>query len=153
MRTVLLFAVMALFCFSAQVSAYELTPQPQAMLYYKFSVGGTGMQRAFSTFGLRVDTVTYSARGVANYDELIHRPAVFDLRMGRRGVEGIYISGIDYFKLYKVNRQNDEQNDADDESGRSAGESVKAVIENIRDTAPMGFYIGAGLGIALLLGG
>jgi len=149
---IFLIITMAVSCFPAQAQTYEFAPGPQAMFYYRLSVGGSGTQQAFSSFGLRMDNLVHHQSGVAGYHERLRRPPVFDLRMGKRGIEGIYLSGVDYYRLYRINRQNDEQAGAEEEARPTVSERVKGVIDGIRDTAPAGFYIGAGLGIALLLG-
>jgi len=137
------------------------------MLYYKFSLGGYDSNTSKNSFGLRFDNVTYTPDHSIDYKQLAARPAVFDFRMNRHGVEGIYISGTDYLKQYKVNRQNDEQIDEgtdveaeeeyeeeyeDYDDGLTIGEHVSGVLADLRSVAPLGVYIGVGLGVALLLG-
>ena len=140
------------------------------MLYYKVALGESDSNRSKSSFGLRFDNVTYTPDHTIDYKHLAARPAVFmDLRMDKHGVEGIYISGTDYLKQYKVNRQNDEQLDdeqidegtevtAEEEyeeeydDSLTIGEHVSGVLADMRSVAPLGVYIGVGLGVALLLG-
>lgn len=147
------------------------------MLYYKVALGESNSNRSKSSFGLRFDNVTYTPDHTIDYKHLAARPAVFDLRMDKHGVEGIYISWTDYLKKYKVNRQNDEQigdeqiqdeqidegtdvvaeeeyeeeyEDYDD--GLTIKEHISGVLADLRSVAPLGVYIGVGLGVALLLG-
>ena len=151
------------------------------MLYYKVALGESNSNRSKSSFGLRFDNVTYTPDHTIDYKHLAARLAVFDLRMDKHGVEGIYISGTDYLKKYKVNRQNDEQigdeqigdeqiqdeqidegtdvvaeeeyeeeyEDYDD--GLTIKEHISGVLADLRSVAPLGVYIGVGLGVALLL--
>lgn len=152
----IVFIVFILATVSIQVTAadYQTYVRPHAMFYYKFTPGGSTTRESHSSFGFRVDNIDHHLTRGVDYQRLLHRPAVFDFRMDRQGIEGIYISGIDYLDLYQVRRQNEEQTEGEGETPEDAdsGKTVSEVIADMRSVAPLGVYIGVGLGIGLLLG-
>ncbi|MGY8815666.1 MAG: hypothetical protein ACKVHQ_13275, partial [Gammaproteobacteria bacterium] len=63
---------------------------------------------------------------------------------------GIYISGIDYLKLYQVNKQNEDEEEYEDQI--TIVDEVRGWMSYMSSIAPMGVWIGVGLGVGLLVG-
>ena len=147
---------------SANSMAFETNVKPHAMFYVTVPLGGPGPDQDKATFGFRLDNIYVdpATSGYVDYHRQLQQPAVFDLRMDRHGLDGIYVSGIDYLQLYKVNRQNEEegvvveetQAEEDYEEALPLSDRIRGVFADMRSIAPMGIWIGAGLGIGLLLG-
>lgn len=154
MRIVFIIFILAVTSVQVAAADYQTYTRAHAMLYYRFTLDGANTWENHSSFGFRLDNIDHHLTRGVDYQRLLHRPAVFDFRMGRQGIEGIYISGIDYLDMYKVRRQNDEQTEAEGEMPENAdtGKTVGDVIADMRSVAPLGVYIGVGLGIGLLLG-
>lgn len=179
MRSSLVISALLSALLSANVMAFE-TVKPHAMFYVHVPFAGSGPAAGETTFGLRLDNihVDYSDSTYIDFTRQIGRPAVLDFRMGRKGLDGIYIAGTDYLRLYRVNRQNAEEGEevemqTDEEAAAEAMEEeviteeeamddyedalplsdrIRGVFADMRNIAPMGLWIGAGLGIGLLLG-
>lgn len=169
----------ALISFSTQ--AFESAVKPHAMLYLSIPLDGTGSKQDKLTYGFRLDNIEYTAGEPVNYQQQLQRTAVMDIRMDKHGLDGVYVSGKDYVELYHVMKQNEEAaagetaakdaaattdetaastdatadaeattEEADD--GLTVGDRIKGVFADMRAVAPMGIYMGAVLGVVLLLG-
>jgi len=132
--------------------AFETDVNPQAMFYISIPLDGTAFEKENTTFGFRLDSHAYSRYDNVPYVRQLERPAVFDFKMEPRGIEGIYISGIDYYKLYQIHKQNEGEEDIEYEEQVSIMDEIKFIIADMSNIAPMGVWIGAGLGIGLLVG-
>jgi hypothetical protein len=136
-------------------------------VYLTIPLDGAGPNKDKFNYGLRLDNVAYTPGEPVNYQQQFQHTASLDFRMDRQGLDGIYIAGKDYLQLYKVSRQNEDPGsvettaevadeamaDAEEEDdGLTVGDRVKGVIADMRSVAPMGIYMGIGLGIVLLLG-
>ena len=161
--------LVSLLSFSTQ--AFETAVKPHAMLYVSIPLDGKTYDRDSINYGFRLDNIAYTPGEPVNYQQQLQRTAVLDFRMDEQGMDGLYISGIDYLQMYRVNRQNedqggeaevvadapadagvaDEQTEEEDD-GLTVGDRVRGVLADMRATAPMGVYMGIGLGIGLLLG-
>lgn len=150
MRFSILIITLILTMVSASSTAFETGVNPQAMFYINIPLDGANTVRDKSTFGFRLDSHAYSRFDDVPYIRQLERPAVFDLKMASDGIEGIYISGIDYYRKYEVNRQNEDEGEYEDQV--SITDEIRARITTMSSIAPMGVWIGAGLGIGLLLG-
>ena len=149
MRFLSLLASFFLSTVSANGMAFETDLNPQAMVYLSIALDGGGTDNKTS-FGFRLDSHAYSRYDNVPYIRQLERPAVFDFKMAPDGIEGIYFSGIDYYSLYQVNRQNQDEDEYEDQV--SAVDEIKAIITDMSSIAPMGVWLGAGLGVVLLLG-
>lgn len=164
----------ALLSFGSQ--AFESAVTPHAMIYVSIPLDGPAPDRDRLNYGFRLDSVPYTPGESIDYQRQLQRTAVLDFRMDEHGMDGLYLSGIDYLTLYRVSRQNgDERGEmtvkdetpaaaaegsadaavgeqAEADTGRTVGDHVRGVFADMRATAPMGVWIGIGLGIGLLLG-
>jgi hypothetical protein len=150
MRFLNLIITLLLTTVSANGMAFESFVNPQAMFYISIPLDGSVSLREKTRFGFRLDSHAYSRFDDVPYIRQLDRPAVFDLKMKSDGIEGIYFSGIDYYDIYVVNRQNEDEGEFEDQV--SVTDEIKARIAVMSNIAPMGVWIGAGLGIGLLLG-
>ncbi len=166
---ILTVVLVSLLSFSTQ--AFETAVKPHAMLYVSIPLDGKTYDRDSINYGFRLDNIAYTPGEPVNYQQQLQGTAVLDFRMDEQGMDGLYISGIDYLQMYRVNRQNedqgsevevvadtpadagvaDEQTEEEDD-GLTVGDRVRGVLADMRATAPMGVYMGIGLGIGLLLG-
>lgn len=172
-RRIITVFIVALLSFSTQ--AFETAVTPHAMLYVSIPLDGPGPDRDRVNYGFRLDSIAYTPGERIDYSRQLERTAVVDFRLDEHGVDGVYLSGIDYLQQYRVNRQNEEQGEsvpAEDEStaaeavaeeaaaeeeaeeddGMTAGDHIRGVLADMRATAPMGIWMGIGLGVVLLLG-
>ena len=161
----------ALLSFGSQ--AFESGVTPHAMIYVSIPLDGPAPDRDRLNYGFRLDSVPYTPGESIDYPRQLQRTAVLDLRMDEYGMDGFYLSGIDYLKLYRISRQNGDEGgevaagegaaaeetadvatgeQAQEDNGRTVGDHVRGVFADMRATAPMGVWIGIGLGIGLLLG-
>jgi hypothetical protein len=174
MRISTIITILLLSLSAANTHAFETTVKPHAMIYINVPLGGAGEQGK-TTFGVRLDNINvdYAGSRYVDYHRQMLRTAVFDLRMDRRGLDGIYISGTDYLRLYRVSRQNEGEGEVleegevveeavveeavaeeeyDYEEELPISDRIRGVFADMRNTAPMGIWIGVGLGVGLLLG-
>lgn len=134
-----------------QAGAFETAFGSQAMLYVHVPLDARQDAGSGTTFGLRLDNVARRADRRIEFSGIPHTPALLDFRLSRRGMDGIYISGRDYLEAYRILRQNEgEQGIYDDQT--TVGDSVRGIISDMTSVAPMGIWIGAGLGIGLMMG-
>lgn len=151
MRTLIMITTLLLTISAGGARAVETGMNPQAMVYISIPFDGNSQQDDTTTFGFRLDGHAYSRFDRVSYMEQLNRPAVFDLRVESGAIEGIYLSGINYYQLYRLHRQNEEE-DTDYEDQVSVTDSIRGILSDMTDVAPMGVWIGVGLGVGLLLG-
>jgi hypothetical protein len=132
--------------------ADDLAMNPQAMLYISIPFDKPGFTEDKTTYGLRFDSNAYSRYDKVSYVQQLDRGAVFDFKLTPNEIEGIYLSGVNYYQLYKVYKQNEDEEDYDYEDQVSVMDEIRGTISDMSAIAPMGVWIGAGLGIGLLLG-
>jgi hypothetical protein len=140
MRILVTITVLLVSFVSGNTIADQAGVKPHAMLYVTIPLGSTQNQEQPS-FGFRLDNIDYRQGSIVQYDRLLEQSALMDFRVGAHGIQGIYFSGIDYLQRYRIYRQNQEQT-AEAEPG----------FKEIFTAAPLGVYIGIGLGVGLLLG-
>lgn len=170
----------ALLSFGSQ--AFESAVTPHAMIYVSIPFGGNTPERDSLNYGFRLDSIAYTSGEHVDYQRQLQKTAVLDLRMNEHGVDGLYLSGIDYLKLYRANRQNEQEGDElaaegdvqeqpaaeesaeaavteetevedeEEDDGLTVGDHIRGVFADMRRTAPMGIWMGAALGIGLLIG-
>ncbi len=151
MRLVYLVISLLLTTVSANTMADDLAINPQAMFYISIPFDGPRYTEDKTTYGLRFDSHAYSRYDKVSYLKQLDRGAVFDFKLTPGEIEGIYLSGINYYQLYKVYKQNEEE-EIDYEDQVSVMDEIKGTISDMSAIAPIGVWIGAGLGIGLLLG-
>ncbi|MFQ5661323.1 MAG: hypothetical protein ACE5GZ_12940 [Gammaproteobacteria bacterium] len=160
-----LFMLTSLLSFNSH--AAEPFVEPQAMLYYQIPFGGSDHRQYKHTFGFRMDLTHTGSGQLIAYQQLLKKPAVFDLKMGHDGIDALYISGVDYLQHYYVHRANDEDTAATEtayEGDAAAAEEATAeeaateeepagpTIGEILRKTPFGIIIGAGLLIGIVAG-
>ena len=172
MKTASLFIMLSAMLATFNALAVEPVVEPHAMVYYQVSFGGGKTQDRHSAFGFRMDRASFSPGGMIEYQQLVKQPAMFDFRLGKQGIEGVYISGIDYLQQYRIYRAGEEEAGAEPEAEtdvmvegkpeeeqtgkpRKAPKIIRDIgntIEAGMETAPTGVLIGLALGAALLIG-
>jgi len=144
MRILVMITVLLMSFVSGNSIADQVGVKPVAMLYVAIPLGTTRNQEQPS-FGFRLDNIEYEQGSVVQYNRLLEKSALVDFRMGAHGIQGIYFSGTDYLQRYRIYRQNQQQ-DGD------ASATTETGLKEIFTAAPLGVYIGVGLGVGLLLG-
>jgi hypothetical protein len=144
MRILVMITVLLMSFVSGNTIADQAGVKPVAMLYVAIPLGSTNNQEQPS-FGFRLDNIDYSQGSIIQYDRLLEQSALMDFRMGTHGIQGIYFSGTDYLQRYRIYRQNQEQTD-------NTTATAEPGLKEIFTAAPLGVYIGIGLGVGLLLG-
>lgn len=148
---------------AAPVLADSLVSEPHALVYYQLPFSGSA-QETRARFGLRLDRTVHEAGAPVEFRSLMGRPAVMDLRFGNAGMESFSFAGVDYLARYRALNADAEQAPAEQapteqapaESGtqkpadKPATEEDKLTMGKILDEAPMGYIIGAGIGLLLL---
>ena len=152
MRITTVIVTLVLSIISTNTIAFETGVNPQAMFYVSIPFDGSAFKKEKTTFGFRLDSHAYSRYDNVHYVRQLDRPAVFDFKLEPGGIEGVYISGIDYYKLYQIHKQNEGEEDIEYEDQVSIIDEIKFIIADMTNIAPMGVWIGAGLGIGLLVG-
>lgn len=109
MKTSSFIVLLSLVFTAGNAAALEPVVEPHAMVYYQVSFDGEKSRDTRPVFGFRVDRASFSPGGMIEYRQLLGQPAVFDFRMGNRGIEAIYISGIDYLQQYRNIYRADEE--------------------------------------------
>ena len=130
---------------SANTMADELSINPQAMLYISIPFAKPGFTEDKTTYGFRFDSNAYSRYDHVPFLKQLNRPAVFDFKLSPGEIEGIYLSGVNYYQLYKVYKQNEGEDDYDYEDQVSVMDEIKGTISDMSAIAPIGVWIGAGL--------
>ena len=163
---------LSLFTFISLISfnsiAIEPVVEPHVMIYYQVPFGGSNSNFNKHTFGFRMDRTVVNPGEAIDYQSLMKRPAVFDLKMGRDGIKGLYISGTDYlerYRFYKVHRANGEEEimtepaetevveeEVYEEEIYEEEEYSGPTIGSILDDTPTGWLIGLVLAVVLLAG-
>lgn len=172
MKTSSLLMVLPAFLITINAAAVEPIVEPHAMVYYQVPFDGGKSQDTRPAFGFRMDRASFSPGGMIDYQQLVKQPAMVDFRIGNKGVEGIYISGVDYLQQYRIYRAGEEsgaETEAETEvtaetEQPAEGEADKPkqapkIVRDIGNTieagmeaAPAGILIGLALGAGLLIG-
>ncbi len=175
MRTLSLFLFMFISLMSFNSIAIEPIVEPHVMIYYQVPFGGSNKNMNKHTFGFRMDRTVVVHGEAIDYQSLMKQPAVFDLKMGRDGIDSLYISGTDYleqYRLYKVHRVNGEEEimtepaegevveedlssveeDVSEEEVQEEEEYDGLTIGGILDETHTGWLLGLAIGIVLLSG-
>ncbi len=139
--------------------ALEPVNETLAMFYYQVPFSATKTEQKRHSFGFRMDHASYEYGEMIQYQQLMNKTAAFDLKMGRDGIQGVYVSGVDYLQLYRLNKAaEDDEAEADTESGDSEsavskiGGDVINTVEEVLSMVPLGFMIGGVVAIGLVTG-
>ena len=90
-------------------SAIEPINEPHAMVYYQIPLGASNPEQRQHSFGLRMDRTSHEPGQMIEYQQIFKKPAMFNFKMGYRGIKALNISGIDYLKKYRTNRANGDE--------------------------------------------
>ncbi|MGK0297248.1 MAG: hypothetical protein ACI9XC_000850 [Gammaproteobacteria bacterium] len=150
MRFLTLLLTLILTITSANTMAVETGFNPQAMFYLNIPFDGNEASNDQSTYGFRLDSHAYTRYDNVPYVRQLDQTAVFDFKMEADRIEGIYISGVDYLKLYQVNKQNEDEDEYEDQI--TIFDEIRGWTSYMSSIAPMGVWIGVGLGVGLLVG-
>jgi hypothetical protein len=127
--------------------------EPHALVYYQIPFSGDAPDTR-AHFGLRLDRTVREAGQTVEFSALMPRPAVMDLRFGTGGLESFSFAGVDYLARYRALQADEEQKTTGDGTAKSgdkdAAEEDKLTMGKILDDAPVGYLIGAGIGLLLL---
>lgn len=183
MRSSLAAVAVLLLCASTAAMARGPLIAPHAMFYLHIPFDGSVDKTAQQTsFGFRMDEVRYSSDYVLDLGQVMRQTPFLDLKLGRGGLQSLYITGTDYLQRYRTLQAADAADsdagtaapapdDAKPEAGAKAEEGAKEqarpkkvivgkqLAVDFKDTlvtiwkkAPVGILIGAGFGAALLAG-
>jgi hypothetical protein len=167
MRVSLFIAIMLLAVASSNAMARGLIVEPQGMLYFRFSFDGTAGEKQATSFGFRMDHVSYAMERTVDFNQLMQQTPMLDFRMDNDGVKAIYISGTDYLQRYRVQHADESSDDAtaqdknDNETGTAEKQpplgkkvisDVKGLAVTVWDAVPAGILVGVGFGLALAAG-
>lgn len=162
MRTLPLVCTLFLVILPVASRAGGLDYEPHAMLYYQISLDG-GVRDSGHSFGLRLDQTVVEEGQMIEFQQLMKRPGLLDLRFSHGGLQSLSIAGVDYAGWYRVQRA-EEEAAGSAESGAAAGtgeaaetgaqppEEEKLTIGGVLEKTPVGVLIGVGLGIVLIAG-
>ena len=163
MRITAVFVVMMLSS-AVPVAADGLISEPHALLYYQLPFSGDGPDTR-AHFGLRMDRTEREAGQALAYGELLARPAVVDLRFSHAGMESFTLAGVDYLAQYRTLKADEEQKPEAGTAAEPAGEKEKVKTEDkakseedkltmdkVMHKFPIGYFIGAGIGVLLVVG-
>lgn len=151
------------FITSAPVAADNQISEPHALVYYQVSFSGNARDTQ-PQFGLRLDRTVREAGQPLELRSLLVRPAVMDLRFGNSGMESFTVAGVDYLARYRALHADETkeagaepaetgaQKPAAKEQAKKQADEDKLTMGKILDEAPMGYIIGAGIGLLLVVG-
>ena len=170
MRTVLFSILSLVLLLPVQSMALEPINEAHAMFYYQVPFSVNKAEQKKHSFGFRMDRTSYEYGGMIQYQQLMNKTAVFDFKMGHEGVQGLYVSGVDYLQRYRLSKaaedgqsgaENGEEDAEVSEGSAEAGKSNPATkvagdigetIDEIMDIIPLGFLIGGAVGVVLITG-
>jgi|GEM_PF-5018240 len=179
MRSLIAVVSVLLLCAASGAMARGPRIAPHAMFYLHIPFdGGTGKNAPRSSFGFRMDEVRYTSDYTLDLRQVMRQTPFLDLKLGRGGLQSLYITGTDYLQRYRALQAADAANaDSGSNAGAAAqkqgeakteaggkGKPEKVVVGRrlvvdfkntlvtIWKKAPVGVLIGAGFGAALVAG-
>ena len=141
--------------------ALEPVNEAHAMIYYQVPFSVNKSEQKKHSFGFRMDHTSYNPGEMIQYSKMMKKTAAFDFKMGHEGVQGMYVSGVDYLQLYRLRKAAEDDSDevAVDTDTENKSNPVTEVagnigetIDEIMDIIPLGFLIGGAVGVVLLTG-
>ena len=139
--------------------ALEPVNEAHAMFYYQVPFSATKTEQKKHSFGFRMDHTSYEHGEMIQYQQLMNKTAAFDFKMGRDGVQGVYVSGVDYLQRFRLNKAaEDDEAEAGTESGDTEsaaskiGGDVTNTVDELFEIIPLGFWIGGAVAIVLVTG-
>jgi len=183
MRSLLAAVSVLLLCASTTATARGPLIAPHAMFYLHIPFDGSVSKTAQRTaFGFRVDEVRYASDYTLDLGQVMRQTPFLDLKLGRRGLQSLYITGTDYLQRYRALQAADNADTGTAAAAQKQGETkaeegakgeqgakeqakpkkvvvgkqlavdFKNTLVTLWKKAPVGILIGAGFGAALLAG-
>lgn len=183
MRSLIAAVSVLLLCVSSGAMARGPRIAPHAMFYLHIPFdGGTGKNIPRSSFGFRMDEVRYTSDYTLDLRQVMRQTPFLDLKLGRDGLQSLYITGTDYLQRYRTLQAADNgdadagataQKPGDAKAGNGAKDGAAAkkegkpekvvvgrrLVVDFKNTlatiwkkAPVGILIGVGFGAALVAG-
>ena len=167
MRINILAVLSIILLIPVQGMALEPVSEAHAMIYYQIPFSVNKSEQKKHSFGFRMDHTSYKPGNMISYQQMMKKTAAFDFRMGHEGVQGMYVSGVDYLQLYRLQRaaedeDGDEMAEAGDEPAAEEAKKPNPVtkvagdigetIDEIMEIIPLGFLIGGAVGVVLITG-
>lgn len=123
--------------------------EPHIMFYYDIPFSG-GSHNSDSGFGLRLDRINVDRSSAIHVvaPRMSTSPALFDFRAGTRGIEKFTVGGMDYLHVLYVNQADNKGKS--DSNGKP--EKEKLSIKKLLHETPVGWLIGAAIGVVLISG-
>ncbi len=140
--------------------ALEPVSEAHAMIYYQVPFSAGKQEQKKHSFGFRMDHTSYNHGEMIEYQKIMNKKAAFDFKMGHDGVQGMYVSGVDYLKLYRLKKAAEDEGeeesvDAETNKANPVSEVASGIgdtIEELTARIPLGFMIGGIIGIVLITG-
>ena len=167
MRINILAVLSVILLVPVQGMALEPVSEAHAMIYYQIPFSASKSEQKKHSFGFRMDHTSYKPGNMISYQQMMKKTAAFDFKMGHEGVQGMYVSGVDYLQLYRLRRAaedegGDEMADAGDEPTQEEAKKPNPVtkvvgdiggtIDEVMEIIPLGFLIGGAVGVVLITG-
>ncbi|NKB36083.1 MAG: hypothetical protein GKR93_02790 [Gammaproteobacteria bacterium] len=165
MRNYLISMLTLILLIPIQSMALEPVNEAHAMFYYQIPFSTAKVAEKKHSFGFRMDHTSYQNGGMIEYQKLMKKTAAFDFKMGHEGVEGMYVSGVDFLQRYRLARaaEGEEEMAMDDEMATKpetkkpsaiskVGTDVGNTIDDLISIVPLGFAIGGAVAIVLVTG-
>lgn len=104
MRLYLLTVFSLLSFMPLQSMALEPVNEAHAMFYYQVPFSANKPEEKKHSFGFRMDHASFEQGDMIQYNQLMTKTAAFDFKLGHKGVESMSFGGVDYLKLYRLNK-------------------------------------------------
>ena len=120
--------------------AIEPTLDQQAMVYFNMSFDAGHTKMSTYDFGLRFDRGLVQPGEMMVMNQLISKPAAFNLKLNKYGVKALELNGVDFAEEYYVyhGAETDPEVAADTDKPKKKTKSLGEYI----DKAPAGVLIG-----------
>ena len=123
-------------------SAYSVEPvlDQQGMFYFNMTFDAGTKAKTEHDFGFRLDRTLMQPGDSMTMNQLVDKPAVFNLKLNNNGLKAFELNGIDYSTEYYV--------------ARADGEEVEAQPKKKLDTEiPIGVIVGVLIGTLAIANG
>ena len=121
--------------------AIEPTLDQQAMVYFNMSFDAGHTKKPTYDFGLRFDRGLVQPGEMMMMNQLISKPAAFNLKLNKYGVKALELNGVDFAEEYYVYHGAETDPEVAAETTDKPKKKTKSLGEYI-DKAPTGVLIG-----------
>ena len=145
--------------------ALEPVNEAHAMFYYQVPFSASKVSEKKHSFGFRMDHTSYERGGMIEFQQLMKKTAAFDFKMRHDGVDGMYVSGVDFLQKYRLLRaaEGEEDMSMDEDMAEKpevkqpstiskVGTDIGNTVEDLVSIVPLGFMIGGAIAIVLVSG-